>query len=400
MKKFLTSILVVFVLVLGVAGIVYYKNIKGALPAIRKPAGDIAKIINTTDMPLVLPSGFSISIYAEGLIAPRVLFYLPDGNLAVSVPKEGKVLALLDEDKDGFAEKHVPVIEGLNRPNGLAERCMGDTCKLYIAESDQVAEYDYDRASMRAINKKKLFTLPGGGNHFTRDIEFLPYPDDAKMLVSVGSSCNVCIEKDDRRAKVLEYDFATGKLAEFAKGLRNSVFMAIHPVTGEVWATEMGRDLLGDDTPPDEINIIKKDANYGWPVCYGKNIHDTDFDRNTYIRNPCMDPFETPSYIDLQAHSAPLGLAFFPEEGWPEEYWHDMLVAYHGSWNRTIPTGYKIVRFKLDESGVYQGEEDFITGFMSEGKVYGRPVDILIQPGGTIFISDDKAGVIYKIDRP
>ena len=110
-----------------------------------------------------------------------------------------------------------------------------------------------------------------------------------------------------------------------------------------------------------------------------------------------MEPFETPSFVDLQAHSAPLGLAFFPEEGWPEEYWYNLLVAYHGSWNRTVPTGYKIVRIKLDSKGKYLGQEDFLTGFMSEGKVYGRPVDIIIHPGGTIFISDDKAGVIYRV---
>jgi len=239
--------------------------------------------------------------------------------------------------------------------------------------------------------------LPGGGNHFSRTIMFMPYPDESKMLVSVGSSCNVCNESDERRAKILEYDFATGKLEEFARGLRNSVFMAIHPVSGDIWATEMGRDNLGDDIPPDEINIIKKGANYGWPICYGKNIHDNAFDKNVYIRNPCMESFETPSFIDLQAHSAPLGLAFFPEEGWPEEYWFNLLVAYHGSWNRTVPTGYKVVRARLDSKGEYLGTEDFITGWFSNGKVYGRPVDILIQPGGTIYISDDKSGVIYRV---
>ena len=110
-----------------------------------------------------------------------------------------------------------------------------------------------------------------------------------------------------------------------------------------------------------------------------------------------MESFETPSFIDLQAHSAPLGLAFFPEEGWPEEYWFNLLVAYHGSWNRTVPTGYKVVRARLDSKGEYLGTEDFITGWFSNGKVYGRPVDILIQPGGTIYISDDKSGVIYRV---
>jgi len=390
MKK-VSYILVILVLALGIAGAIYYKNIRGALPAVLPPSGDIVEDINTTDMPLKLPEGFSISIYAQGLGNPRVMHYAPDGRMLVSIPAEGKVVALSDNDGDGFAETHTTVAENLNRPHGLAER----DNKLYIAETDEVAEYDY--VDGKAVNKKKLFDLPGGGNHFSRTVMFMPFPDDSKMLVSIGSSCNVCNESDSRRAKIMQYDFNTGRLEEFARGLRNSVFMAIHPVSGAIWATEMGRDLLGDDIPPDEINIIKKDSNYGWPICYGKNIHDEQFDKNDYFRNPCMEPFETPSYIDLQAHSAPLGLAFFPEEGWPEEYWYNLLVAYHCSWNRTVPTGYKIVRIKLNAKGEYLGIEDFITGWLSNGKVYGRPVDIIIHPGGTIYISDDKAGVIYRV---
>lgn len=395
----------IFLILLILAGAVwvfnfYWQNLRGAKVVIQSPAEPENRFVtetNTTGIPLKLPDGFSISIYAKNLGNPRVMAFDPVGNLLVSIPAEGKIVA---------AEKNLTIVEGLNRPHGMAFRCLDvenpQICKFYIAETDQVAEYDYDAENLRAINKKKLFDLPGGGNHFTRTIMFEPYPNENKMLVSVGSSCNVCREEDSRRAKILEYDFKTGKLSDFAIGLRNSVFMAIHPVTGDIWATEMGRDLIGDNIPPDEVNIIKKGKNYGWPICYGKNIHDDAFDKNTYIRNPCMEPFETPSYIDIQAHSAPLGLAFFPEDppvgGWPEEYWYNLLVAYHGSWNRTEPTGYKIVRYKLDAQGNYLGQEDFITGWLDDnGKVYGRPVDIIIQPGGTIFVSDDKAGAIYKI---
>src|SRR5690606_15519878 len=185
---------------------------------------------------------------------------------------------------------------------------------------------------------------------------------------------------------------------EYATGLRNSVFMTVHLVSGQVWATDMGRDWLGDDLPPDEVNIIKEGKNYGWPVCYGKNIHDTNFDKNTYIQNACMEPFETPSHIDLRAHTAPLCLAFFPDN-WPEEYRHDLLVAYHGSWNRTEPTGYKIVRYDLDEQGNVLGQEkDFLQGWINEkNEVTGRPADIFFTKKKTIFISDDKAGTIYLI---
>ncbi|OGI69824.1 hypothetical protein A3A09_03435 [Candidatus Nomurabacteria bacterium RIFCSPLOWO2_01_FULL_42_20] len=421
------------------AGKFYWENLRGAGVVIERPAAqDEAFItdINTTGLPLTLPAGFSISIYAEDLVNPRVLAYAPSGHILASIPSEGRVVALIDQDKDGVAELQKTVIDKLNRPHGMAFRCADistpEVCKFYIAETDQVAEYDYDAENLKAVNKKKLFDLPGGGNHFTRTIIFTPleaarahsdplpltgfrpYPNDSKMLVSVGSSCNVCTESDSRRAKILEYDFETGQLADFAVGLRNSVFMAIHPVTGAIWATEMGRDLLGDDIPPDEINIISSPSmgsgqnsaqvpNFGWPICYGKNIHDDNFDPVKSLRdngagkNDACKSFE-PSHIDIPAHSAPLGLAFFPEEGRPEEYWHNLLVAYHGSWNRTVPTGYKIVRYKLDAEGNYLGQEDFIVGWIDEkNKVYGRPVDILIQPGGTIFISDDKAGVVYKV---
>lgn len=397
MKRALIIVLVLAILLaVALAADFYRRNLRGIGPVIQKPAEDITKLINTTGMPLKLPGGFSISIFAKDLVNPRVLTYDPAGNLIVSVPSEGRVVALPDKNGDGVADETVTVIDGLNRPHGLATRCT-ERCEFYIAETNQVAIYDYDVENLKAVNKRKIIDLPVGGNHFTRTILFMPAPNDHKLLTSVGSSCNVCNEGDDRRAKVLISNADGSDLKEFARGLRNTVFMAIHPVTGEIWGTEMGRDLLGDNLPPDEINILEEDKNFGWPICYGKNIHDANFDKNTYIRNPCMEPFETPSYIDVPAHSAPLGLAFIPEEGWPQEYWYNLLVAYHGSWNRSVPTGYKIVRYKLDAQGNYLGEEDFISGWLTDnGEVLGRPVDILIQPGGIIYISDDKAGVIYK----
>ena len=171
-----------------------------------------------------------------------------------------------------------------------------------------------------------------------------------------------------------------------------------------MWATEMGRDLLGDNLPPDEINIVDPSTSsgppdYGWPHCYGKNEHDNDYDKAAF--NHCAEPAYKPSHIDLPAHSAPLGLAFipnWPQSGWPKDYAADLLVAYHGSWNRSEPTGYKIVRIKLGDDGKLEGIEDFITGWLSDdGKALGRPVDITIRNDGTAYISDDKAGVIYKL---
>ncbi len=410
-------------------GVFYWQNLRGVGPALKAPSEDIVKLIeqantsvqnatetvqvlppgrNTTEMPLKVPDGFSISVFAKGLGKPRVMIHAPNGGLLVSIPSQGKVVRVHDADGDGIADEILTVASGLNRPHGMATRCdTGDVCKLYIAESDKVAMYNYDSERSLATNKKKIIDLPDGGNHFTRTIMFMPvhkslsvgrpYPNQDKLLISVGSTCNVCNEKDWRRAKILVANADGSNLEVFASGLRNSVFMAIHPIIGKIWATEMGRDLLGDDTPPDEINIVEEGKNYGWPICYGKNIHDDSFDKNISIRNPCREPFETPSHIDIPAHSSPLGLVFAPGEGWPEQYRHNLFVAYHGSWNRTDPTGYKIVRYKLDAQGNYLGTEDFISGWLKGGEALGRPVDMLIQPDGTMYISDDKAGVIYRV---
>lgn len=377
--------LIVLVAILRI-GFFYWKNLRGIGPALKKPPVDITKVLNTTGMPLKLPDGFSISIFAKDLEKPRVMAWDQAGNLLVSIPAQGRVVALPDKNSDGEADETINIAENLNKPHGLAFRCR-EKCELYIAETDQVAVYEYDEKNLSATNKRKIIDLPGGGNHFTRTLLFMPSPNDDQLLISVGSTCNVCDEEDWRRAKILIANYDGSDLKEFATGLRNSVFMAIHPTTGKIWATEMGRDLIGDDLPPDEINIVEEGKNYGWPYCYGKKVHDEDFDKEANARGRCENT--EPSFIDLPAHSAPLGLAFYD---------NDLLVAFHGSWNRSVPTGYKIIRYKLDAQGNYEGMEDFITGWLTKEGAIGRPVDILIQPGGTMYISDDKAGVIYKVN--
>jgi glucose/arabinose dehydrogenase len=405
MKKRFSIVL----LLLGVAALVWlavfsWNNLRGIRPAIKRPSGDVARFIervqagtNTTDLPLRLPPGFSLSIFAQGLGGPRVMVMDPSGTMLVSIPSQGRVVALPDEDRDGVADRIVTVIRGLNQPHGMAFRCAPE-CKLYIAEEHQVVVYSYDGKNFQAVREKRIADLPQGSGHFTRTLLFLPKPHDDRLLISVGSSCNVCSENDWRRAKVLSVPAGGGDPAIFASGLRNAVFMAIHPRTKRVWVTEMGRDLLGDNLPPDEINIIDQGGSYGWPFCFGKNVHDDDFDpKGTRF---CREPSMIPSHIDIPAHSAPLGLAFFPEEGWPKEFRNDLLVSYHGSWNRSVPTGYKIVRYRLDGEGRYQGVKDFISGWLAgEGTALGRPVDIMIRPDGTIFVSDDRAGVIYRLVR-
>jgi len=437
-QHFMSKILGILVGIVVIGGLVwgtlfYWQNLRGIGPAIQPAPEDIADLIeetkkelqdesrkqgeNTTDFPLTLPEGFSISIFAKDIGPARVMTLDPVGNLLVSVTKENKVIALPDQNRDGVADEIITVIAGLNQPHGLAFRCERG-CRLYIAETDQVAVYDYNAATLEALNKITLFDLSGRGNHFSRTIMF---SEDGRLLTSVGSTCNACNESDWRRAAILVSNADGNDLKVFASGLRNAVFMALHPSTDQLWVTEMGRDLIGDDIPPDEINIVEEGNNYGWPLCYGKNVVDTDFhkDDHVHIRPDCTEPFETPSYIDLQAHSAPLGLAFVPKQGlsaealakveWPTEYWNDLFVAYHGSWNRTVPTGYKIMRFRLDEQGNYLGREDFISGWLTPSsnsflgglaateRALGRPTDILIQPDGVMYVSDDKAGVIYRV---
>lgn len=421
-KMLITTGIIIAIAIVSGSATIYWTQLRGIWPAVSKPEQDIVKLIeegasSTTEQtdqlgakttpeetpakpeqqtqgPLRMPKGFSLSIFAKDLNDPRVLTFDPNGILIASIPKEGRVVALIDKNNDGKSDETKTVVGGLNSPHGIAVQCVRpNECKLYVAENASVDEFTYDPRVLTAAQKRVIAALPSGGGHSTRTI----LPHGNSLLVAVGSSCNVCHETDQNRAKILEIAIDTGKTETFATGLRNAVFMAFHPYTRAIWATEMGRDMLGDDTPPDELNIIKKGGNYGWPICYGKNVHDTEFDKNTYFRNPCMEPFETPSYIDIPAHSAPLGLAFIPDS-WPAEYRNDLLVAYHGSWNRSVPTGYKIVRYRLDRQGVYEGVDDFMTGWLTaKNDALGRPVDILFAANGTAFISDDKAGVVYRL---
>lgn len=377
--------------VLGWAAMFYWKNFRGIWPIFERPKEDISRSLGLFKLPL----GFSISVFAENLPGARVMRLDPYGaGLLVSRASEGAVTVVGLKN----LKMHAPpedILVGLNNPHGLAFDPQNPET-LYVAEEDKISVWTYVedfKMGKRERVLKKIIDLPGGAGHFTRTIGFGP---DGRLYVSIGSSCNVCVESDSRRAKIFSMKKDGSDFKEYARGLRNAVFFTWNK-DGKMWATEMGRDFLGDDLPPDEIDIIEEGSNYGWPICYGNNIHDTEFDKNTYIRSPCAEPYETPSFIDIPAHSAPLGLAFIPKDGWPEEYRGDLIVAYHGSWNRSAPAGYKVVRYDLDENGEYLGEEDFITGWLSKDGVIGRPVDVLVLPGGVMFISDDKAGVIYKV---
>lgn len=403
-------VLLLIIIVLVAGGYMLYLQFKDKPPAwlielVTKtapppalPAGDLA--------PLTAPEGFTATIFARDVPGARVMTRDPKGTMLVSETGPGKIVALPDLDGDGKADKSVTVLDNLKQPHGISVVCPDtgnasadqDGCVLYVAETGLLKSYRYDADTYSASNPIELAQFPTGDGHFTRTL--LPAKDNSGFFVSIGSSCNVCGETNPLRATIQFFSFATGKLETYATGLRNSVFMAYDPVQGAMWATDNGRDLLGDDTPPDDVNIIQKGKNYGWPICYGNNIHDTDFDKKQYFRDPCAD--SVPPQIALQAHSAALGLAFVPEEGWPEDMRNDLLIAFHGSWNRSTPTGYKVVRYNLDaKRAAVGGPIDFLTGFLGEGKkpddAIGRPVGLMAEPGGVVYVSDDRAGAIYKI---
>ena len=417
-KKISLIIISVLILIIFIiAWRFYYLNLRGLAAAINKAPKDITTIIDSAEImpvnknsssstnpvlateilkstPLNLPQHFSLGIFAKNLRGARVMALDSLGNMWVSQTNQGTVSKLTINN--GHLKEQKVVFSGLKRPHGLAFDPQ-DSNILYIAEETRISKTTISTDKPAVL--EKIINLPVGGNHFTRSLVFSP---DGRLYVSIGSTCNVCVENNDRYAAIYSLNKDGSDFKLVAKGLRNSVFLIWNDKDKSIWATEMGRDLLGDNIPPDEINIINPKAesadNFGWPICYGQNIHDTIFDKNTYFRNPCQAPFEKPSQIDLQAHSAPLGLAFVRgNSGWPKEYEDNLLVAFHGSWNRSVATGYKVVRLILDTSGKLIRQEDFISGWRTKEGVLGRPVDIIFDSTGSLYISDDKAGVIYKV---
>ena len=341
---------------------------------------------------LRLPSGFQISIFADTKQSPRMLTFSPGGVLMTTATSEGTVLALPDSRHSGKAERVVTVLQDLNGPHGIAFH----NGALFIAEVNKIVRYDWDEAHLKASNPKQIATLPGsGGGHMTRTILFA----NGKLYASAGSSCNVCIEKDPRRAAVMEMNDDGSGERIFARGIRNAVGLAYNPKTQTVWTTDNGRDWLGDDLPPDEILDLGKDGgDFGWPWCYGNRVPDTKFSKDA----PAHCSSVVLPKVNLQAHSAPLGLAFYNGSMFPKQHQGDLFVAYHGSWNRSIPTGYKIVHIRLKDQTQPEGVEDFITGWLPAGaskrtRPLGRPVGIVIGADGSMYISDDTNGAIYRL---
>ena len=341
---------------------------------------------------LKVPTGFRISVFADNVENARMLLFTPGGVLLVSETGEGKVVALPDPKHSGKAERIVTVLSGLNEPHGIAMY----EGKLYVAENDKVRSYDWDEKNLRAFSPRTLADLPTGGGHSTRSLLF----HHGKMYVSAGSSCNVCIEHDPRRATVMEFNPDGSGMKIFAKGLRNAVGLAVNPKTDTIWVTVNGRDWLGDDLPPETVyDLGPGGGDAGWPYCYGDRVPDPNFTRAA--DNRCQSVLEPK--VQAQAHSAPLGLAFTQGTMFPTRYRNNLFVAFHGSWNRSVPAGYKVVRVPLDDNSQPTGPaQDFITGWLAPGETtrgrwMGRPVGIAFAPDGSMYLSDDAGGFIYRI---
>lgn len=356
--------------------------------AIRSRA-DFRPLLGSGDQAaLNLPPGFEANVFAEGLAGPRFIAFGPDGTLYVAERGNDRIVALPDADGDGTADSVRIFAQDLNQPHSLVYHQEA----WYVGLPDGIVRLvDADGDGQLDQAPEQVASLPDSGSHRTRTVEFLP---DGRLVVSVGSTCNVCLEEDERRATVLVYDGPSGTgEAIFARGLRNAVGLAVHPETGELWATNNGRDLMGDELPPDTIQLIEEGADYGWPRCHGGTVVDPEFG------GPGACDGVAPALVELQAHSAPLGLVFYTGELFPAEYQGDLFIAYHGSWNRSVPTGYKVVRLPLKEGLADGPVEDFATGWLNEtsGQASGRPVGLAVGSDGDLYVSDDKAGIIYRI---
>jgi glucose/arabinose dehydrogenase len=332
------------------------------------------------------PAGFSVGLFADGVAGARFLAIGPDGDVYLSHPRSGRVVRLPDANHDGAADGIEVVVDGLDRPHGLAF----DGRRLYIAENGRVIRVSIGPDGGRAESLTVILPdLPGGGGHWTRTVVL--DPAKRRLYVSIGSSCNVCIEEDPRRGSVIRANLDGGDEDVFARGLRNAVGLAFHPVTRELWATDNGRDMLGDTLPPEEVvDILREGGDYGWPACYGERILDPDY--GNAERCAASIP---PAWTD-SAHVAPLGCAFYTGDAFPPEYRGDFFVACHGSWNRSVPAGYKVLHIDV-EGGRPVASRTFLGGFRSGGRVRGRPVDVCQAPDGSLLVSDDHAGRVYRV---
>lgn len=347
------------------------------------------------------PEGFTVTKFADGFENPRWTYIAPNADIFVvesgTRTSKNQITVLRDKDKDGKFETREVFISGLNKPFGML--VLKDF--FYIANTDGLYRYPYKNNPLKLETKgEKILELPAGGynNHWTRNL--LTSPDGSKIYVSVGSGSNNAehgVDKEVRRAGILEINpDGTGEKI-YASGLRNPVGMDWNPVNKELWTAVNERDDLGDDLVPDYITSVKKDGFYGWPYSYFGSIPDP---RMKGERKDLVEKAIVPD-VPVGAHTASLGLAFYTKDKFPAKYKNGAFVGQHGSWNRSKISGYKVLFVPFKDGKPSGKPEDFLTGFISDknkAEVYGRPVAVTVMNDGSLLVNDDSSNTIWKVE--
>ena len=337
---------------------------------------------------VTLPPGVVLETYASDVANARQMAQGDKGTVFVGSRGEGKVYAVYDHNQDYRADKVQVLASGLTMPSGIAYH-KGD---LYVAEVDKIWRYPQIEASLPKVPKPELVfdQLPDKTHHGWKNIAFGP---DGRLYIPVGAPCNIC-DPAAPFSTIFALDVNTGKTQTIANGVRNSVGFDWHPQSGELWFSDNGRDWMGDDMPPDEINrVTKAGQHFGYPYFHGGKYPDPEFGKGKAEKD-----YVKPA-LNLGAHVAPLGIHFYRGTLFPERYRNQLFVAEHGSWNRSTKVGYKIGLATLNAKGEVTGYEDFATGWVNvkQDTVSGRPVAFLAMKDGSLLVSDDFAGAIYRI---
>lgn len=344
-----------------------------------------------------LPPGFVIDTYATGVDNARQMALGDKGTLFIGSRSAGKVYAVVDQDGDKKGDRVYTIASGLRSPSGIVFR----DGALYVAEISRVIRYDGIESKLDSPPQPVVVndTLPAEPSHGWKYLGFGP---DGMLYVPIGAPCNVCERTDDERFSTITRMKPDGTGFEiFARGIRNTVGFDWHPRTGELWIAENGRDLMGDNVPPDELlRAHKQGLHFGFPYCHGGDIPDPEFGK----KRPCSD-FEKPA-LNLGAHVAAIGMKFYTGQMFPEEYRNQIFVAEHGSWNRSEPQGYRVMLIKL-EGNKPVSYTPFAEGWLrgagptrgsrTPGDAWGRPSDVLVMPDGSLLIADDEADTVYRV---
>jgi glucose/arabinose dehydrogenase len=333
-----------------------------------------------------LPPGFVIEIYASDVPGARSLALGPDGTVFVGSMKPGKVYALTDRDGTGRADESITIASGLNVPNGVAFRDRA----LYVAETSRVLRFD-NIGTHLTDPPDPIVVNDGFPTERLHGWKFIAFGPDGMLYIPVGAPCNVCKPDDERFATIMRMNPDGSRVEVFAHGVRNSVGFDWHPETGELWFTDNGRDRLGDDRPPDELNHAPRAGlHFGFPYCHGGDIPDPDYGTERACKE-FMPPAQR-----LGPHVASIGMRFYTGSSFPEQYRNGIFIAEHGSWNRSEKIGYRVTFVELD-GGEAIGYEPFAQGWLQGEDAWGRPSDLLVMPDGSLLVSDDRVGAVYRI---